>query len=91
VISVIETQCVKNGKSEGFRGVSRKRRHKVSVRKNLSFVVYLDNDDDDENPSLILHERLFFAPLPCVCYSRLRGNEMRSFIYRVLQEEYKIF
>ena len=56
----------------------------------MSFVAYLgddDVDDEDENPSLILHERLFSDPLPYVCYSRLRGNEMLSFIYTVVLEE----
>jgi hypothetical protein len=86
----METESIKNDECEGFLSVSRKRRRKISVRKNVSFVADLDDDaidDDDENPSLILYERLFCAPLPSVCYSHLRGNKMRSFIYRVFQEE----
>jgi len=95
--SATETQCIKNGKSEGFRSVSRMRRRrrcKVSVIQNVSFVAYRDDDvdDDDGNPSLILHECLFCGPLPNVCYSRLRGNKMRPFMYTaVLKESATVF
>ena len=57
VESVIETQCIKNGKYEGFRGVwrrRRRRRRKVSARKNVLFVLTVVQRDATQSSLFII-------------------------------------